>query len=181
MSVKEKFKKLGKKTRLFSAQIFALSGKMKFSEVETDKGALIYEGELTTGTEVFIAGEDEVPEVAPDDTYTTDTQRITVVDGVVTEIENLDGTEFEGEEPAEEIAEDVVEKLEEVLDLLEPLIEMSSQQQKKIERLEKIIKKTNEEFAALKAPRTTPVDKKPGERTGAAACKTYMDYARSKR
>lgn len=74
---------------------------MKAGEVITDKGTLIYEGELQVGTEVYIeSAEGDTVEVvpAPDGEYSeAEGDRIIVVeDGVVTEIRE------KGEDPKDE-------------------------------------------------------------------------------
>lgn len=180
MSVKEKFLKLGKKTRLFCAQVFAMGGKMTFAEIETDRGTLIYEGELSVGTEVFIVREDELPSIAPDDTYSTDKQRITVSDGRVTEIENIDGSEGNAPVEVTEITEDVVSILEDAIELIESLVEMNKQYRTDIDELKKKGDKLEAEFSAMKSPRTSPIEKKPGTRQGNAP-KNYMEYVQSKK
>lgn len=73
---------------------------MKFAEIETDKGELIYEGELVEGVEVFIEIEDELTP-APDGEYRTEDRVITVEGGKVVKIE-----EVVVEDPKEEPTED---------------------------------------------------------------------------
>lgn len=69
---------------------------MKFATVETDKGALTYEGELVEGTEVFIEIEGELTP-APDGDYRTDDQVITVEGGKVSKIEIVETEDPEGD------------------------------------------------------------------------------------
>ena len=58
---------------------------MKLAEIETDKGVLIYEGELVEGVEVFIEKEGElVP--ADDGEYIVEDKTIVVAEGKVKEI-----------------------------------------------------------------------------------------------
>lgn len=88
---------------------------MKFAEIETDKGALIYEGELAEGTEVFVEIEGElVP--AEDGEYKFENKTITVTEGKVEKIveeeveENIEPEDIKQEEPVEDekpIEEDV--------------------------------------------------------------------------
>lgn len=69
---------------------------LSFEQTETDKGVLIYEGELAVGTEVFI--EDEQGELKPaeDGEYLFEEKVIVVAEGKVAEIK-----EKEPEQPAE--------------------------------------------------------------------------------
>lgn len=84
---------------------------MKCNEIATDKGVLVYEGDLIEGTEVFVEVEAEegveptfVP--AEDGAYTAEGKIITVADGKITEIKD----EAEAEVPAtEEVVEEVME------------------------------------------------------------------------
>ena len=80
---------------------------MKLAEIETDKGVLIYEGELVEGVEVFIEKEGEfVP--ADDGEYIVEGKTIVVAEGKVKEIIEVE-KEPEVEETAEEIEnEDVI-------------------------------------------------------------------------
>lgn len=81
---------------------------MKLAEIETDKGVLVYEGDLIEGTEVFIEKEGEmVP--AEDGEYKVEERTIVVEGGVVKEI-------VEVEKPAEEPKEEVVVEGEEVVE-----------------------------------------------------------------
>lgn len=82
---------------------------MKLAEIETDKGVLVYEGELGEGVEVFIEKEGEmVP--AEDGEYKVEERTIVVDDGVVKEIVEVEKPAEE--EPKEEV---VVEAEEEVI------------------------------------------------------------------
>lgn len=67
------------------------------ASVETDGGALSYEGELEVGTEVFVTDDEGKQTPAPDGDYkTTDGKTIKVADGKVTEIVE-DSAEGEGD------------------------------------------------------------------------------------
>ena len=72
---------------------------MNFKIISSDNGSLIIDSELAIGAEISI--EDENGEVlpAPDGEYIIDNQKITVVEGKITEIE-----------PVEEVVEEPVEK-----------------------------------------------------------------------
>ena len=77
---------------------------MKAGEVETDKGKLIYEGELAVGTEVFVEkteGEEVEVVAAPDGTYVAEDKEIDVKDGVVAEIREKDEAQPEEEQTPE--------------------------------------------------------------------------------
>lgn len=105
---------------------------MKFAEIETDKGALIYEGELAEGTEVFVEIEGElIP--AEDGEYKFENKTITVTEGKVEKIveeevekdpeeepETGDNQPIENEETPEE--DDKVAELEAKIVELEAII-----------------------------------------------------------
>ena len=76
---------------------------MQFTEYQTDKGTLTFDGELAVGTEVYIEVDGEY-QPAQDGVYLTETQKITVKDGKVEEIEAIEMPE---PEPIEEMAEEV--------------------------------------------------------------------------
>lgn len=76
---------------------------MQFTEQQTDKGTLTFDGELAVGTEVYIEVEGEY-QPAQDGDYLTETQKITVKDGKVDEIEAIEMPE---PEPIEEMVEEV--------------------------------------------------------------------------
>ena len=74
------------------------------ASVETDGGALSYEGELEVGTEVFVTDDEGNQTPAPDGDYkTTDGKTIKVADGKVTEIVE-ESAEEEGDNPPTEVA-----------------------------------------------------------------------------
>ena len=76
---------------------------MQFTEYQTDKGNLTFDGELAVGTEVYIEVEGEY-QPAPDGDYMTETQKITVKDGKVEELEVI---EIPEPEPIEEMVEEL--------------------------------------------------------------------------
>lgn len=74
---------------------------MKFAEIETDNGTLIYEGELGEGLEVFVDENGELI-AAPNGEYRTEDKIITVEDGKILKIEDIEVEEKpEEEEPVE--------------------------------------------------------------------------------
>ena len=81
---------------------------MKFAEVETDNGKLIYEGELAEGVEIFVEDENGEMIAAPNGEYKTEDKVITVEDGRVAKIEDI-----VVEDPQPEPVEDPVEMDEE--------------------------------------------------------------------
>jgi hypothetical protein len=81
---------------------------MKFAEVETDNGKLIYEGELAEGVEIFVEDENGEMIAAPNGEYKTEDKVITVEDGKVIKIEDI-----VVEDPQPEPVEDPVEMDEE--------------------------------------------------------------------
>ena len=76
---------------------------MQFTEQQTDKGTLIFDGELAVGTEAYIEVNGEY-QPAPDGDYMTETQKITVKDG---KVEELEAIEMPEPEPIEEMVEEV--------------------------------------------------------------------------
>ena len=77
---------------------------MKFSEVKTDKGSLILEGELALDAPVQIEDADGNVVAAPDDNYTLEDGRVVVVkDGKVAEIKDAPVEEETVEEALEEV------------------------------------------------------------------------------
>lgn len=76
---------------------------MQFAELQSDKGTLTFDGELAVGTEVYIEVDGEF-QPAQDGEYMTETQKITVKDGKVEEIEAIEMPE---PEPIEEMAEEL--------------------------------------------------------------------------
>lgn len=96
---------------------------LKFSEVKTDKGSLILEGELELDAPVQIEDADGNVVAAPDGDYTLEDGRVVVVkDGKVAEIKDA---------PVEE------ETVEEVLEEVEPT---KDEKDLKIEELEGLLK-----------------------------------------
>lgn len=94
-----------------------------FADIKTDKGVLIYDGELALDVEVQIEDADGNVVTAPDDEYTLEDGRIVVVkDGKVAEIKDA---------PVEE------ETVEEVLEEIEPV---KDEKDLKIEELEGLLK-----------------------------------------
>lgn len=92
---------------------------LKFGEVNTDNGTLVWDGdaELKEGVEVFIMNEENEAIAAPDGDYTTeDGKVIKVVDGKVAEIADPEAEVAPSEEieaEAEVKAEDEVEPADE--------------------------------------------------------------------
>ena len=76
---------------------------MQFTEYQTDKGTLTFDGELAVGTEVYIEVEGEY-QPAPDGDYMTETQKITVKDGKVEELEAIEMPKPEHIEEIEDMA-----------------------------------------------------------------------------
>lgn len=81
---------------------------MKFSEVTTDKGTLIIDGDLAVGNEVSVEVEGEY-KPAEDGEYLTEIEKITIKDGKVESIEAIEVEEEEvTEEPKEEPKEEII-------------------------------------------------------------------------
>ena len=117
---------------------------LKFAEVETDKGLLTYEGELVVGNEVFIEKDGElIP--AEDGEYVAEDKTITVKDGKIAEIVEIN-TEDEQPAPEEEV---VVEGV----DVENPTDNTIKDDEKdaKIAELESVIAEKDAEIESLKA------------------------------
>lgn len=111
---------------------------LEFGEIETEQGTLEFEGEeIAVGVEVFIG---ETP--APDGDYSTETQRITVIEGKVAEITEI---KIDEETPAEEqeMAEEEETPAEEEKPEENPL-------QAEIDSLKEIVATLTAEVEALK-------------------------------
>ena len=76
---------------------------MQFTELQSDKGNLTFDGELAVGTEVYIEVNGEY-QPAQDGEYMTETQKITVKDG---KVEELEAIEMPEPEPIEEMVEEL--------------------------------------------------------------------------
>lgn len=81
---------------------------LNFKMIESDKGTLIIDSELTIGAEISIEGENGEVLPAPDGEYVIENQKITVAEGKITEIETI-----EPEQPEETEKTETEEKLEE--------------------------------------------------------------------
>lgn len=81
---------------------------LNFKMVESDKGTLIIDSELSVGAEISIEDEEGNVKPAPDNDYIVDNQKITVAEGKVTAIEPIEEEKEETEETIE-----TEEKLEE--------------------------------------------------------------------
>lgn len=115
---------------------------MKFAEIETDKGALIYEGELAEGTEVFVEIEGElVP--AEDGEYKFENKTITVTEGKVEKIVE--------EEVEESIEPEDVNQEEEPVEDEKPIEEDVEALKARITELEAIIAERDARIAELEA------------------------------
>lgn len=125
----------------------------KFAEVPTDKGTLIYDGELAVGTELT----DENGEPVADGEYTAEDGRILVVaEGKVAEIkepETVDDVieevvEAEEEVPAEEVAEEVAPVQDEKDILIAELQAKIAEYESTITELENKIKELEDKAEA---------------------------------
>jgi len=76
-------------------------GTQELASVKTDKGDLLYDGELAVGTEVFVADEEGTQTAAPDGDYTLENGNVVkVADGKVSEIVEAESTEKTTEQKA---------------------------------------------------------------------------------
>lgn len=119
-----------------------------FTEVETDKGVIIYDGELAVGTEVRTEEGDYVE----DGEYVIDEKTIVIADGKVVEVKEKEVEEEEEEEVEEEV--EAAEQVEEVVETEEPVEEDNrieelqtkvSDLEERLKAIEELVKKINEE------------------------------------
>lgn len=103
---------------------------MRFAEVKTDKGSLIYDGELAVDIEVMVEDEEGNVVAAPDGEYNLEDGRVVVVkDGKVAEIKEAPVTEetieevLEEETPAKDEKDLRIEELEGLLKDRDAIIE----------------------------------------------------------
>lgn len=107
---------------------------MKFAEVTTDKGLLVYEGELEVGTEIQIEDADGNVIPAPNDEYTLEDGRIIVVaDGKISEIKEVEPVEEPVELEEEPVEDPRIAELEALVAEKEAII---AELNAKIEELE---------------------------------------------
>lgn len=81
---------------------------LNFKMIESDKGTLIIDSELTIGAEISIEGENGEVLPAPDGEYIIENQKIEIRDGKIESIETIEPeqpeeTEIETEEKLEEV------------------------------------------------------------------------------
>lgn len=153
--------KLNKQTRL------KLAAQLNFGRLETDKGTLIYEGDLSTGKEAFLASSDEDPIPAPDDTYETDNLIVTVSDGKISQIQDKN----ESEEDAQSAAEEVEETAEEIESALVEVLDLVGELQEELTQVKAELSSVKHKFSELEKPMGKPVDQRPGERKGFSSVK----------
>ena len=128
---------------------------MRFAEVKTDKGSLIYDGELAVGIEVMVEDEEGNVVAAPDGEYNLEDGRVVVVkDGKVAEIKEAPVTEetikvvLEEEAPAKDEKDLRIEELEGLLKDRDAVIaELTA----KIKDLESKLNEPAEEALEMKA------------------------------
>lgn len=104
---------------------------MKFAEVETDNGKLIYEGELAEGVEIFVEDENGEMIAAPNGEYKTEDKVITVEDGKVIKVEDV-VVEEPNEDPIEEPIEMDEAREAELLLQIEALVAENDELEAKI-------------------------------------------------
>lgn len=128
---------------------------MRFAEVKTDKGSLIYDGELAVDIEVMVEDEEGNVVAAPDGEYNLEDGRVVVVkDGKVAEIKEAPVTEetikevLEEEAPAKDEKDLRIEELEGLLKDRDAIIEELNA---KIKDLESKLNEPAEEALEMKA------------------------------
>lgn len=128
---------------------------MRFAEVKTDKGSLIYDGELAVDINVMVEDEEGNVVAAPDGEYNLEDGRVVVVkDGKVAEIKEAPVTEetikevLEEETPAKDEKDLRIEELEGLLKDRDAIIaELTA----KIKDLESKLNEPAEEALEMKA------------------------------
>ena len=128
---------------------------MRFAEVKTDKGSLIYDGELAVDINVMVEDEEGNVVAAPDGEYNLEDGRVVVVkDGKVAEIKEAPVTEetieevLEEETPAKDEKDLRIEELEGLLKDRDAIIEELNA---KIKDLESKLNEPAEEALEMKA------------------------------
>ena len=128
---------------------------MRFAEVKTDKGSLIYDGELAVDIEVMVEDEEGNVVAAPDGEYNLEDGRVVVVkDGKVAEIKEAPVTEETIKEVLEEEAPAKDEKdlrIEELEGLLKDRDAIIAELTAKIKDLESKLNEPAEEALEMKA------------------------------
>ena len=128
---------------------------MRFAEVKTDKGSLIYDGELAVGIEVMVEDEEGNVVAAPNGEYNLEDGRVVVVkDGKVAEIKEAPVTEETIEEVLEEETPAKDEKdlrIEELEGLLKDRDAVIAELTAKIKDLESKLNEPAEEALEMKA------------------------------
>ena len=136
---------------------------MRFAEVKTDKGSLIYDGELAVDIEVMVEDEEGNVVAAPDGEYNLEDGRVVVVkEGKVAEIKEAPVTEetieevLEEETPAKDEKDLRIEELEGLLKDRDAIIEELNA---KIKDLESKLNEPAEEALEMSAVVKTENDK----------------------
>ena len=136
---------------------------MRFAEVKTDKGSLIYDGELAVDIEVMVEDEEGNVVAAPDGEYNLEDGRVVVVkDGKVAEIKEAPVTEetieevLKEETPAKDEKDLRIEELEGLLKDRDAIIEELNA---KIKDLESKLNEPAEEALEMSAVVKTENDK----------------------
>lgn len=117
---------------------------LKFGSATSDKGELYYEGEVGTGLEVFVEGEDGEMESAKDGEYVVDKQIWVIVEGKVSEIKEVEPEA----EPKPEVVVQVDEPDAEPKPV-EPTEEVKALEAK-VKELEELVAAKDEEINQLK-------------------------------
>lgn len=136
---------------------------MRFAEVKTDKGSLIYDGELAVDIKVMVEDEEGNVVAAPDGEYNLEDGRVVVVkEGKVAEIKEAPVTEetikevLEEEAPAKDEKDLRIEELEGLLKDRDAIIEELNA---KIKDLESKLNEPAEEALEMSAVAKTENDK----------------------
>lgn len=120
---------------------------LKFGTLSTDKGELLYEGNLEAGLEVFVEDENGEMQPATDGEYQAEDKIYVVAEGKIAEIKEV---ETEEEKPAEEPVVEV-EAVEEVVE--EPVVEVDkvAELEAKLEEKDALVKELEAKVAELEA------------------------------
>lgn len=151
---------------------------MKFAEIQTDKGILIYDGELVVGTEVYIEKDGEVIP-AEDGDYVYEDKTIKVQSGVVSEIIEKE-TELETDEEIQAMKDQIDQLTKENEDLKVQITDKDSQIAEKDTEIENLKKEIEDLKGKIEMSTQKPahVEIKTGDvvnKSGSKALKYFQE------
>lgn len=124
---------------------------LKLASTETNNGTLTHEGDLVVGSEVFIDKDGELL-IAPDGEYVTETSKIEVENGVVTEIEVIEKPADEPVALSNEEIDELKEKCAKFEDTIVPELEAKIKElEADVANRDAIIEENNNKIKELEA------------------------------